>query len=105
MTQPWLNNPKMGDVSCASKGPGKSHCPWRSALGSTYSRQEEEEDQSLEKKLQPGRNEIVLYDTDVVLVNFEEYVVFQTCDPITFRNTFLHLFPTIRNHLPAASAG
>lgn len=35
MTQPWLQTPKMGDVSSAGKGAGKSHCPWRSALGST----------------------------------------------------------------------
>lgn len=28
------------------------------------------------KKLQPGGNEIALYDTHIALVNFQEYMVF-----------------------------
>lgn len=81
-----------------------SEWSWRPALGSTHSSQYDEEDQSLEwgEKIHRARSGIVIYDTHITPVNFLKYRLVQIYYPITFRNSFLQLFPKISNYIPVA---
>lgn len=90
MTQPWLNNPKMGDVSSAGKGAGKSHCPGDLPLAAHTAGRRRRRIKSWVRgrKMKKKRNEEIKFSFMTHTPTWRTVRGHGGLDPITFRNIF-----------------